>query len=232
VNNVRVKAYLFDLDGVLTDSRAGLQVPFRAALKAIGLPNVGDLELERFLGAPLPETFRDLKPDIPQSEIERGIKAFRAEYERSGIRKTRIYPGVPELLQAIVAHKATAWVVTLKPEVYAIQVMKLLALDRYVQGVCGAGLEETDTKGGLIARALEQAAVGSDEAIMLGDRHHDVAGALANGVLPVGALWGYGTYDELFGAGCREFSRSPREFQAEYVDASDARAAGMRRNFA
>jgi phosphoglycolate phosphatase len=56
---------------------------------------------------------------------------------------------------------------------------------------------------------------------MLGDRYHDVTGAIANKVPPVGALWGYGSHAELFGAGCRHFVRSPAEFQRSLVDASD-----------
>ena len=36
---------------------------------------------------------------------------------------------------------------------------------------------------------------------MVGDRAHDVKGALANAVFPVGALWGYGAHAELSAAG-------------------------------
>lgn len=44
---------------------------------------------------------------------------------------------------------------------------------------------------------------------MVGDRAHDVLGAKANGVFPVGALWGYGTREELNSAGARLFCEKP-----------------------
>ena len=43
--------------------------------------------------------------------------------------------------------------------------------------------------------------------IMVGDRHHDVDGAHAQGVRAVGALWGYGVGDELRTAGADWLAR-------------------------
>ncbi len=227
-----MKAYFFDLDGVLADSRPGLYLSFRAALKTIGVANLHDAELARFLGSPLPEMFRILKPNITATEIEMGIKAFRGIYEKAGIKENLLYPGADKLLLAIKQRNRMAWIVTSKPEVYAKQVARLLGLDQYVHGVVGAGLDEMDTKAGLIARALAQANVASDAAIMLGDRHYDITGALANNVLPVGALWGYGSYEELHGAGCRHFAGSANEFQSAFVESSNASIAKIRRSVA
>jgi phosphoglycolate phosphatase len=93
-------------------------------------------------------------------------------------------------------------------------------------------LDELDTKAGLIARALSVANVTSNEAIMLGDRHYDITGALENKILPVGALWGYGSYDELYAAGCGHFAKSPNEFQVTFVERSNAALTEARRSIA
>jgi len=213
-----MKAYLFDLDGTLADSRVGLYLSFRAALNGMGIPPPGDRQLARFLGTPLPEMFRALRPDIADSQIEVGINAFRAAYEREGIEQTQLYSGVNEMLEAIVRRDCSIWIVTSKPEPYAIRVVKLLALDRCVAGVTGAGLDEKDTKAGLIARAMAALNVPHDEAMMVGDRHYDIVGARANNVMPVGVLWGYGSREELLGAGCRFFARSVADFRAHFVE--------------
>lgn len=44
---------------------------------------------------------------------------------------------------------------------------------------------------------LEQEHLSPDEAVMVGDRHHDIIGAKANGLRSAGALWGYGSREEL-----------------------------------
>lgn len=212
-----MKAYFFDLDGTLTDARDGLYSSFRAALSALDIADLGDEDLDRFLGTPLPEMFRVLQPGISKAQIALGMDAFRRAYEAVGILQNRLYPGVPELLGAIARQGSVAWVVTSKPEHYAAQVTRDLKIAPYVQGVVGAGLEETDTKGELIARALVAAHAASTDVVMLGDRYYDIVGALENRVIPVGALWGYGSYEELHAAGCRRFVASPHEFCVKFV---------------
>jgi phosphoglycolate phosphatase len=44
---------------------------------------------------------------------------------------------------------------------------------------------------------------------MVGDRMHDMMGARANGVLPIGVLWGYGSRKELLAAGAAVLCEQP-----------------------
>ncbi|WP_298242284.1 HAD hydrolase-like protein [uncultured Bradyrhizobium sp.] len=213
-----MQAYFFDLDGTLTDSRAGLYPAFRRGLETIGVPVVSDAQLKKFLGTPLPQVFRAMRPDVSQIEIDHGMAAFRALFERTGIVANELYPGVIELLRGVQKRGSAIWIVTSKPQNQAIEVVRYLKLDNYVAGVIGAGLAETDTKTDLVGRALVAAQVDSGEAVMVGDRSYDVIGAIENGVLPIGALWGYGSEDELKNAGCQHFAKSPDDFRMAYVE--------------
>ena len=147
-----MKAYLFDLDGTLADSRAGLYPAFRAGLQTIGAASVGDEQLAAFLGTPLPEMFRAFRPEIAQAEIDAGMAAFRTAYEITGIVDSELYPGVIRMLAGIRQRGSAVWVVTSKPEPQAVRVAAHLKLDAYVAGVVGASLAETDTKTELVAR--------------------------------------------------------------------------------
>jgi phosphoglycolate phosphatase len=49
---------------------------------------------------------------------------------------------------------------------------------------------------------------------MVGDRKYDVIGARANGVFAVGALWGYGSREELDIAGAAALCERPSELDA------------------
>src|SRR5262249_3731873 len=93
------------------------------------------------------------------------------------------------------------WIVTSKPEPQAKKVVRLLNLDSLVDGVIGASLAETDTKTDLVKRALAAAKAASSAVVMVGDRHYDETGAIENNVLPIGALWGFGSRNELQQAG-------------------------------
>jgi len=222
----RMKAYFFDLDGTLADSRPGLYRSFRTALAFFGIPPVTDDKLAQFLGTPLPKMFRTFRPDLNDAEVEAGMQAFRGVYEETGINENELYPGAIEMLAAARERGVTTWIVTSKPEPQAVRVAHLLQLDRHVEDIIGAGLAETDTKTDLIARALSAAKVAANEALMVGDRHYDIVGANENRVLPVGALWGYGSYEELYAAGCRHFAQSPDDFRQRFI-ATDAGFAAL-----
>lgn len=212
-----MRLYLFDLDGTLTDSRPGLYGSFRAALAAIGCGDAADADLAPFLGMPLPMVFRTMRPDVSAAEIQTGMQAFREHFEREGIYGNILYPGVKDMLLAVRATGRKAWIVTSKPDGQAHRVVALLGIEELVDGVIGASLEETDTKTELVAHALATARVPASDALMLGDRHYDVTGARENGVLAVGALWGYGSKQELADAGCTCFVATPTAFRQTYL---------------
>lgn len=207
-------AFLFDLDGTLCDSRPGLVVSLRAAFEALDIET--DADLTGFLGAPLPAIFRAASPGIDDIDIAYGVRKFRAAYEAYGIAHSPLYPGVEAMLAALKAAGRAVWLATSKPQIYAERILVSTGIAGFFDGVVGAGLAETDTKSLLIGRALQGAGVAGETAMMLGDRAYDVVGALDNGVLPVGALWGYGAREELETAGCLHFAENVADFSAHY----------------
>ena len=49
---------------------------------------------------------------------------------------------------------------------------------------------------------------------MLGDRDHDVEGAIANGIDCIGVTWGFGSHEELTSAGAHVIVNTPAEVAA------------------
>lgn len=209
-----VTTFLFDLDGTLCDSKPGLMHASRAAIAALGLecedPSV-------FLGAPLPVMFRTLSPHIDDLDIEYGLKVFRDVHRREGLSQMPLYDGVAEMLKALQQAGRSIWLATSKPQSIAEEVVSVLGISGYFDGICGAGPDEKDRKADLITRALKGSVTRAEHALMLGDRAFDVIGAQENGVTPVGALWGYGSQDELAEAGCVYFCQDVRDFLVQFV---------------
>ena len=50
-----------------------------------------------------------------------------------------------------------------------------------------------------------------EQAVMVGDREHDILGAKAVGIDSVGVLYGYGSREELTGAGANALAERPEE---------------------
>ena len=52
---------------------------------------------------------------------------------------------------------------------------------------------------------------------MIGDRSHDMVGAGNNGIKGIGVLYGYGSRDELIGAGAMHVCATPAEILGHVI---------------
>lgn len=188
---------LLDLDGTLSDNYTGIAGSIRHALIRLGATDPGDEVLRRCIGPPLRETFASLIDDADSAIVERAIDAYRERYGELGWQENIAYPGIGAALEALSA-RARLFVCTSKPEPYAKRIVTHFGFDAFIERVYGADLGGSlDDKRKLLAHAIEQEALDPSCCTMVGDRHHDVRAARANGTQAIGVLWGYGTRDEL-----------------------------------
>ena len=103
-------------------------------------------------------------------------------------------------------------VATSKPEEYAARILEHFQIDGFFELLAGNTLqEERPTKGEVIAYALKKLSLLPEEAVMVGDRSHDVIGAAENGMVAVGVLYGYGSRRELEDAGAVRIAATVEE---------------------
>jgi phosphoglycolate phosphatase len=201
---------LVDLDGTLTDSAPGIISCTRQALTEAGRECPSDAALRHFIGPPLHETFRKILNSDDPAEVDPVIELYRRHFSERGLFENAVYPGIPAALEALKASGAALFVATSKPLPYAERIIRHFGLDRYFGAVYGSGFDGTlSKKSELIAHILKAESLLPEETSMVGDRSHDVVGAKANGVRPIGVLWGYGSRDELEAAGATILCREP-----------------------
>ena len=192
---------LLDLDGTLTDNFAGISRSILHALARMGAPDPGEAALRTCVGPPLRESFARLIPGVDAAGVEVAIGHYRERYRDVGWRENVAYEGVASALAALAARRVRMFVCTSKPEVFATRIVAHFGFDAYVERVHGADLAGAlDDKRALLAHALSREGIDAAQAVMVGDRHHDVRAARANGVRAIGVLWGYGSRAELEGA--------------------------------
>jgi phosphoglycolate phosphatase len=184
---------LFDLDGTLTDPRVGIVRCLKYALQALGCPSPSYDQLARYIGPPLHESLAVL------------LNSRNAELIGQAV-----YPGIELVLVELQKHHAPLYVVTAKPTVFAQQILAQFGLSRFFSNIYGSELDGTRSrKEDLIAHVLAEERIPASWAVMVGDREHDIKGALTNGVMPVGTLWGYGSRAELIEAGASLLCERP-----------------------
>lgn len=192
---------LLDLDGTLSDNYTGIAASIRHALARLDAPDPDEATLKRCVGPPLRESFARLIDGADIATVERAIDAYRERYGELGWQENIAYPGIAVALEALAAQRTRLFVCTSKPEMFATRIVAHFGFDVFIERVYGADLAgRLDDKRKLLAHLIAEESLDPSRCTMVGDRHHDIRAAHANGARAVGVLWGYGSREELAGA--------------------------------
>jgi len=205
---------LFDLDGTLTDPKEGIIASFVYALDRLGRRDLTPANMDWCIGPPLRESFARLLDTADPDLVERAVSLFREYFATTGLFENFVYPEIVETLE-LLRKNFRLVIATSKPVVYARQILEKFELAGYFEAVYGAELDGRNTnKGELIGFILEREQLLPGQVIMIGDREHDILGAKRNSVIAGGVTYGYGSAEELTGAGATFLFHNPLQIPA------------------
>ncbi len=213
-----IRYILFDFDGTITESAPGITRSVQYALASEGIEVTDPDDLLPFVGPPLTYSFRTYY-GLSDSAIEHCIHVFHERYDTVGLYENSLYEGADRMLRilrdrgyylAVASSKPQRFIDTLtehfgvadcfslkvgaKQEMHVSEAHRHTDKDEIIAGVLQTIMEEEGIPADEKERFLGQCA-------MVGDRKYDIEGAAANGILPVGAAYGYGGRRELEEAG-------------------------------
>ncbi|HEX9209514.1 MAG TPA: HAD hydrolase-like protein [Bradyrhizobium sp.] len=198
----RSRSVLLDLDGTLIDSRPGIAASCLAALRALGHSPDETFDITPFIGPPLEDVLRVLLQTYDDDRLDEAVSAYRQHYGDSGFLGSELYPGIGEALEDMRQAGLRIYMATSKREVFARRIAEHLNLTGYFDGIYGSVHGGAlDHKPELLAHVLSERNLIASEALMVGDRRHDIVGAHVVKMRGLGVLWGYGSRDELETAG-------------------------------
>jgi phosphoglycolate phosphatase len=198
----------FDLDGTLTDPKPGITGSIQYALQKLGRPVPAQDELTWCIGPPLRDSFVTLLGG--EEQADRGVAFYRERFGDVGLFENALYPGIAETLAALKPHYRL-FVATSKAHVFADRIIDHFGLRPYFEHVFGAELDGVRVhKYDLLAWALARTGTEASQALMIGDRSHDIVGARKNGMDGIGVLYGYGSQAELLEAGASHLCATPQ----------------------
>lgn len=123
----------FDLDNTLINNRKGIVNSFNYALKKYNIPTLERIKIEKMIGTPLNDMFREVS-DINPQELS---SAFREYYAEKGIYQGRLLAGVKEKLEELKQNSFTLGVITSKKQELAVKITKILGIFKYFEYVIG-----------------------------------------------------------------------------------------------
>lgn len=213
------KYILFDLDGTLTDPGEGITNSVAYALEKFNIINTDRTELYPFIGPPLLDSFMNFY-GFSREDGMKAVEYYRENFRSKGILENKLYPGIPEALQNLKKQGKKVILATSKPEEFAKRILDYFDLTKYFDFVAGATMDGSrGKKADVIAYALKEGGVEDPtEAIMVGDREFDILGAKENGLKAIGVTFGYGSPEELDGAGAAFIADSPEDIVRIIID--------------
>ncbi|TDF99900.1 MULTISPECIES: HAD hydrolase-like protein [Arthrobacter] len=221
---------IFDLDGTLVDPAGGITGGIAAALGEVGLPIPEQSVLDSMVGPKLSDSLEHIA-GVPAAKVDEVIDIYRSYYRSVGIGQSRLYPGIDELLEFFALSRRPVAVATQKPQGLARIVLEHHGIAEYFVSICGASDDESmaaNTAPGkveIVGAAL--ATLKCQPAVMVGDRHQDVAGAMANGLDCIGVTWGFAPDGELQMAGAVAVVDTTAQLLKKIEELDAVRAAAL-----
>lgn len=203
---------LFDLDGTLTDPGAGITNSVAYALEKYNIIVEDKTELYKFVGPPLQESFQKFY-GFSEEQSLKAVEYYREYFRVTGIYENEVYDGIEEMLFSLKKAGKHILLATSKPEEFAEKILEHFQLDKYFDYTAGAAMDGTRVKKGeIIQYAIDHYPIERlSEAVMVGDREHDIIGARQTGIDSIGVLYGYGDDEELRKAGATYIANGVKE---------------------
>jgi phosphoglycolate phosphatase len=208
------KAVLFDLDGTLLFTLQDLANSVNDSLRRLGFPTHPTEAYKYLVGEgreimalkSLPPPHRDA------TTVNRLVALINEEYSRQWAINTRPYPGIRELLDSLTVKGIKLAVLSNKADdISKTMVAGLLGRWKFdvVRGAVNGVPKKPDPTAALqLAHELH---LKPSEFVYLGDSDIDMKTAVAAGMYPVGALWGFRTAEELLEGGAKVLIKHPVE---------------------
>jgi len=204
---------LLDLDGTIADSAAGILSCLRATLGEFGAAPDPDADLSWIIGPPIHAIAERLLGGPEQ--VEACVASYRRRYAQEGLSTVEPFPGIADELRRLRSADHELFICTSKITPFAEQIVGRFGLTALFAGVYGADPNAgADDKVRLAARIVREHGLDPANACLIGDRREDVRAGRDNGLLTVGALWGYGSAEELSAAGAHRLCERPVDLAA------------------
>ena len=209
---------IFDLDGTLSDSRAGIFNGLRYALDKMGVELPAGHDLSSFIGPPLHDSFYG-HFFTDREKVLHAVAIFRTYYAEKGLFENEVYGGIAQLLRDLSPDRKL-YVATNKPQPFAERILHHFKLYHVFEQVSGVDIaKEQVSKTDLVGRLIASFGIDTKQAVMIGDTVYDMEAAQAFGLDTIAVTYGYGNREELSAKRPTHMIDSVEELRALLIEA-------------
>ena len=132
---------IFDFDGTLADTGAGVFASVQYALRSMGEPELDSETLKYFIGPPL-ETSFSVKCGLDSERCHEAVEKYREYYSTKGIYELEFFPSTLQTLRELKAAGVKTAVGSSKPELFINRILEHFGISDLFDFVSGATFGE------------------------------------------------------------------------------------------
>jgi phosphoglycolate phosphatase len=198
-----IRSITIDLDGTLLDTVPDLAAAANAMLRELGRPELPIETIAAFIGRGIPKLVARCLPDLDDDAVDQAQAVFRRHYAVENGRRSRLFPGVLEGLQAFRAAGLPMAVITNKAAAFTEPLLVATQLNSWFEfAVSGDTLAHKKPHPAQLLHACERMGTVPAENLHIGDSHHDAVAARAAGCPVFIVPYGYNEGEDVQGIDC------------------------------
>lgn len=215
---MKYKLVIFDLDGTILDTLDDLADSTNYALRKNGLPEHTLEQVRCFVGNGIRKLMERALPEgSDEALINRVHESFTEHYKVHCADKTKPYPGILEVLEALRKAGLKTAVISNKAD-YGVQTLcrdYFLGLFDFAVGE-RTGIQRKPCPDS-VYEVLEKLKVDPGDAVYIGDSDVDIETAKNAGIACISVTWGFRDKEFLLEHGAKWFVEKPKEIERELL---------------
>jgi phosphoglycolate phosphatase len=186
---LRYRLIVFDWDGTLLDSTAGIVVAIQEAARDLGLPVPTREAASHVIGLGLQDALRGAVPSLPEARYREFSEAYRRHFLARQA-DMELFPGVRGLLDELRAAEYRLAVATGKSRRGLDQALKMTGLEPLFHATRCADETQPKPHPAMLLELMAELSLAREDLLMIGDTSHDLGMARSAGVDAVAVAYG------------------------------------------
>lgn len=196
---MQIKLTIFDFDGTIADTREAIIIAKQETMRLHNLPVLDDAACAATIGYTAKAGFQRLYPHMPDACTATYRRLFE---EKKKTIPPKLFPGMVETLDALVAKGITCTIATARNQASCHEMLDGLGVKRYFSYIlCGESTQNLKPHPEAVLKTLTDLGYKPEEAMVIGDMPMDIGMGKGAGVTTCGVTYGNASRETLIAAG-------------------------------
>lgn len=189
---------IFDFDGTLADTNAGIVATFKKTMEILGIPSPTESEITATIGLPLKQNFLTAVKGMSDEMADECARTYRSIFDETAIPTIKAFPGVKETLTSLHERGIRMVIATSRSHRSLKLISDNLGISRYFcDAYCAEDVRNHKPAPDIVNLILKNHNITPDDALVVGDTTFDLMMGQAAGCKVCGVTWGNHTEEML-----------------------------------